>query len=95
MGKIYEAQTDLTLRLETGKNLAGISNVKIGYRNPNNEVGEFNAVVLDANKGIISHALTAPLAKVGEWKLWAKIVDTQGLVSIGEPTVINVTRTGN
>ena len=95
MGKIYDAQTDLTLKLETGKNLAGISNVKIAYRDPQNTTGEFNAVVLDETKGIISHALTAPLGKAGEWKLWAKIIDDQGLVSIGEPTTIEVNKTGN
>ena len=94
MGKIYDVQTDLTLKLETGKNLTGISNVKICYRNPINEVGEFPAVVVDETKGIISHALTAPLVKSGEWKLWAKIVDGQGLISIGEPTTMNVNKTG-
>ena len=94
MGKIYDAQTDLTLKLETGKNLTGISNVKICYRNPINEVGEFAAVVTDETKGIIAHALTAPLAKSGEWKIWAKIVDEQGLVSIGEPAIMNVNKTG-
>ena len=95
MGKIYEGQTDLTLKLETGKNLAGISNVKIGYRDPQNTTGEFTAVVLDVNKGIIAHALTAPLVKTGEWKLWAIIVDAQGLISIGEPTILIVNKTGN
>ena len=94
MGKIYDAQTDLTLKLETGKNLTGISNVKICYRNPINEVGEFTAVVVDETKGIIAHALTAPLTKSGEWKLWAKIIDEQGLVSIGEPAIMNVNKTG-
>ena len=94
MGKIYDAQTDLTLKLETGKNLTGISNVKICYRNPINEVGEFAAVVVDETKGIIAHALTAPLAKSGEWKIWAKIVDEQGLTSIGEPTTMNVNKIG-
>ena len=94
MGKIYDAQTDLTLKLETGKNLTGISNVKICYRNPINEVGEFPAVVTDETKGIITHALTAPLAQSGEWKLWAKIIDEQGLVSIGEPAIMNVNKTG-
>ena len=94
MGKIYDVQTDLTLKLETGKDLTGISDVKICYRNPNNEVGEFTAVVVDYAKGIISYALTAPLAKSGEWKLWAKIVDAQGLTSIGEPTTMNVNKIG-
>jgi hypothetical protein len=93
MGDIYDDQTDLTIRLETEKPLAGITDVKIAYRNPQNEKGEFSAVVVDAVKGIISHAITAPL-KAGEWILWAKVTNTQGLVSIGKPTVINVIKTG-
>ena len=68
--------------------------MKICYRNPINEVGEFPAVVTDETKGIIAHALTAPLAKSGEWKIWAKIVDEQGLTSIGEPTTMNVNKIG-
>lgn len=50
MGDIYDDQTDLTIRLETQKPLEGITNVKVAYRDPQNETGEFSAVVSDAVK---------------------------------------------
>lgn len=93
MGDIYDNQTDLTIRLETQKPLSGITDVKIAYSDPDNETGEFVAIVTDAAKGIISYAIQEPL-KAGEWVFWAKVINTQGLVSIGKPTVISVIKTG-
>lgn len=97
MGKIYVGQTDLTIKLNTKKNLTGITNVKILYKNPKLVSGEFNAVVEDALNGIIRYAVTSvnDINIAGKWTFWAKIVDAQGLISIGEPSMIEVNNEGN
>lgn len=96
MGKIYVGQTDLTIKLETKKNLTGITNVKILYKNPNGLEGEFTATVVDAAKGIIQYAVTSvnDIGIVGRWFFWAKIVNLQGLISIGEPSTVVVYEEG-
>jgi hypothetical protein len=96
MGKVYVGQTDLTIKLETGKNLAGITDVKITFRNPAGVLGSFPCVVVDSAKGIIQYAVTSinDLSVAGKWTFWAKITDTQGLVSIGEPYFYYVTKEG-
>lgn len=96
MGKIYAGQSDLTIKLETGKNLTGITNVKIVYKTPNNTVGEFNAAVIDTTKGIIQYAVASinDINIVGTWAFWAKITDAGGLISYGEPSTYAVNRIG-
>lgn len=92
MGKIYVGQSDLTIRLETGKNLVGISNVSIIAKNPMGVSKTFSATVMDAEKGTIQYAVTSEndINAVGNWNFWAKVINAQGLVSIGEPTLIRI-----
>ena len=97
MGKIYSGQTDLTIQLTTGKNLTGITNVSILYINPKLEKGSFNAVVVEPIKGIVQYAATSEndFKEIGEWILYAKIIDSNGLISIGEPSTIRIYKQGS
>jgi hypothetical protein len=96
MGKIYVGQTDLTIKLETGKNLTGITSAEIKYRNPAGVLGYFTAVVSDPVKGIIDYSVTSAgdINIAGDWTFWAKITDNQGLISIGEPFTYRVNKQG-
>lgn len=96
MGKIYAGQSDLTIKLETGKNLTGISDVSIITKNPSGVLGVFTATVIDAAKGTIQYAVTSvnDINAIGNWTFWAKITNLQGLVSIGEPTSIKIYKPG-
>ncbi|MFV5697745.1 hypothetical protein ACM55H_05195 [Flavobacterium sp. ZT3R17] len=96
MGKIYAGQSDLTIKLETGKNLTGISNVSIITKNPLGVLGAFPATVMDATKGTIQYAVTSinDINAVGNYIFWAKVVDAQGLISIGEPTTLRIYKEG-
>jgi len=85
MGKIFISQTDLTIRLKTFKNIANAQSVKIKYRKPNGIVGEWTATIADATNGIIEfNAFDGQIDTLGTWNIWAKIVDENGLISIGE-----------
>lgn len=96
MGKIYVGQTDLTIKLTTGKNLTGITNVKVIFRNPNGVEGEFAATVVEAVTGVIQYVVTSAndLNVTGDWLFWAKVVNAQGLVSIGESVTYRINTIG-
>lgn len=86
MSKIYTTQTDLTITLNTGKNITGATSVKIAYKNPKGILGEWTATIEDATAGIITYNIIEPLAIEKTWTIWAKITDSSGLISIGEPS---------
>ena len=96
MGKIYAGQTDLRIELETKKDLTGATSLKILYKNPEGLEGEFAATIVDASKGIIRYAVTSvdDINVVGRWFFWAKTIDAQGLVSIGEVATIMMEKEG-
>jgi len=88
MGKIYVGQTDLTIKITTGKDLTTAVSAKLMYINPSKVTGNFTATIVDAPKGIIEYSVTSPtnFNVKGRWILWAEVTDDQGLVSIGEPS---------
>lgn len=90
---IYVNQTDLTIRLSTGKNLTGAT-AKIRYKNPKGTIGEWTAEIENIVDGVIKYNIIAPLVFNGSWALWAKITDTNGLISIGTPTIMTVKNEG-
>lgn len=94
MSKIYATQTDLTIRLTTGKDITGATSVKILYKNAKGVSGEWTASIENAPAGIIKYDIISPLLEAGKWILWAKVVDTQGLISVGEPSEMIVKNEG-
>lgn len=85
MGKIFIEQTDLTIQLKTFKNIANAQSVKIKYRKPNGVIGEWTANIVDETTGVIDfNAFAGQIDIAGNWTIWAKIVDENGLISIGE-----------
>ena len=95
MGKIYRNQTNLTFFLETNSQLlADALAIKIKYQNPKGIIGEWTAEIDNLEKGIIKHSILEILDHQGIWILWAKITDANGLISIGEPSKIEVHKEG-
>lgn len=94
MGKIYDNQTDLTLIVKTGKDLTGITDIKIKTINPKGVNGTFIAEVEDEVSGVIKYIISEALV-AGKWTCWAEIVDEYGLLSIGEPFIMRVNKPGN
>lgn len=94
MAKIYVGQTDLTIQLVTGKNIHNAQSVRIKYKNPLGVLGEFVASVANSGTGIIEYNVLSvnDINVSGNWTLWAKVVDAQGLISFGEPAVMNVSK---
>lgn len=85
-GKVYVGQTDLTIQLETEKDLSGTTSAKVRYKGPGIQLGDLTATVLNPSKGIIQHVVnTNVFNEAGIWILWAVTTNAGGLVSIGEP----------
>ena len=92
MSKIYANQTDLTLKLDTKKDITGALSVKMCYTDPLGVSGEWIAEIEDST--IVKYNLVAPLGIVGKWINWAKVVDAQGKISVGEPSNFDVSKEG-
>lgn len=92
MSKIFEEQTDLTIKLETGKDLTGYT-AKIIYKRPDGTIGEWNANIEASANGIISYSIVEKLGMAGTWTIWAK-VNKGALISIGDPVKLSVYKVG-
>ena len=96
MGKVYVNQTFLTVVLDTKQLIENAQQTLIRYRKPSGAVGQFNATVEDAQKGIISHKFTTgQLNESGQWVFWAYIVFSNGDFAAGEPAFLVVYEEGN
>jgi hypothetical protein len=95
MSKIYANQTDLTIKLDTKKDLSNTHVAKIAYKNPKGILGEWNATIDSPINGIISYSIVSELKYIGQWVIWAKTIDSQGLISIGESSALYVYEQGN
>jgi len=88
-------QTDLTIELNTEKNITGSLSQKIKYKKPNGLISEWTADVVNASSGIIKYnVIEGDLDVAGKWTVWAKIIDSEGLISIGEPSDFTVYKEG-
>lgn len=86
MSKIYAGQTDLTIQLTVNKDITGAQSTIIKYKKPTGVCGQWTAEVVDATTGIIKFkASEGEIDISGTWFAWANIVDSNGLLSIGEP----------
>jgi hypothetical protein len=94
MSRIYGTQTDLTISLATSKDLTGATSLKIVFRTPQGNSGEWNATIQDATSGIIKYDIVSPLTEVGVWRIWAKVINSSGKLMIGEPTHFTVYNEG-
>jgi len=96
MAKIYLGQTDLTIYLNTGKDITGATSVKVMYKKPDETEGEFIGTIDNATQGIIKYVVTNAndLDQLGRWFFWAKIVNAQGKISIGNPDTILMEQEG-
>ena len=95
MGKVYEFQTALTIRLTTGVNITGAT-AKMGYTKPSGVTGKWDAEIVDAVNGIIKYDmnLAEPKIETGLWLVWADITFATGLWAPGEPFEIYVYEVG-
>ena len=86
MGIIHIQQTDLTITLLTSKQLELTDSCFVCVKSPSGIIKELTAFIVDQEKGVISYNLIDDTVfdEVGNWSIWAKIINSQGLISIGD-----------
>jgi hypothetical protein len=98
MGKLYKGQTDLTIKVEVGVDLTGFTSAKLIFQNPRNieKIAE-STTVQDAPNGILEFIANDAnfFNESGRWLCWARCVNAQGLISIGEPSAFFIYEEGN
>jgi len=90
MGRIYNGQTKLRIRLDTSQNISG-ADAYIKYKKPSGKTGTWTATVDDAASGTIYYAVGAgDIDEAGQWKFWAYITFGGGLSAPGKVAVVQV-----
>jgi hypothetical protein len=89
MGKTFKNQTKLSITLQTDESFVGVTvaSARIHYKKPDGTLGFFPATVVDAATGTLRYAIASStdIDQSNTWVFWARVVDDQGLVYIGEP----------
>ena len=95
MGKIYQGQASLTMKVYTGCVLSGAEETLIKYRKPDGLEGSFPAGVLDETEGILGYDVQAgDLDLVGWWRLWAWVGFPGGKSAPGDVVKVFVHKEG-
>jgi len=86
MGKIYETQSSLRIKLTYTADVADdISSVKIKYKKPDGTEGYWNATHVPASKYIYyDFPAGTTLTDIGDWNFWIYATMTDTRIMIGE-----------
>lgn len=91
MNNIYDSQF-FRLKIKTGIDLSGATNLKIKYINPNKESGEWPAVI-DENDNMVLYSDIPALYIIGKWRVYANATFPIGNIS-GDPAYFIVVKEG-
>lgn len=95
MGRIYQGQSSLTLKVHTGCALNSAEETLIKYRKPDGSEGAFGAALLDESAGILSYDVgSEDLDQAGWWRFWAWVMFPGGRCAPGRTVRIFVHREG-
>lgn len=97
MGVLYIEQTDLTITLLTSKVLEPTYQCFMCTKSPSGVINEYVASITNTATGEITYHVTNTdvFNESGNWSIWAKIIDVQGLISIGEARKYTFRSQGN
>ena len=95
MGRIYQGQSSLSLRVMTGCVLHGAQDCLIKFRKPDGTEGSFTAELLDEMEGLLSYDVQdGDLDQPGWWRFWAWVIFTDGRSAPGKSVRIYIHREG-
>ena len=84
----------LTIEINTGIDCTDATEVKIKYRKPNGEIGEWSAEKSQTDPMLIKHKIVAgELNAVGTWTIWSSVTFSDGTAP-GEPAKMQVCNEG-
>ena len=86
MGKVYNGQDALKIRLTCSQDITGATVKKIKYKKPDGTEGSWDATVEDEANGIIYYNIqNGDINETGNWTFWAFITFSDGRSAPGEP----------
>lgn len=96
MGKIYVGQTALRIQLTANIDISSAT-TNIKYQKPDGTVGQWDASILDKDRGSIFYDVvdSTILDQEGEWIVWAYVTFSNGKVAPGEPVILNIYSEGD
>ena len=86
MSQLYSQSSLLTIELETGYNLAGVTNTKILFRRPDMTVGDWPATV--SGTKLVHEVLNGEINMPGNWSFQAYF-EVGGKTAIGKEVITN------
>ena len=82
MSQVFNGQSMLQLKLDTGISLVGATTMKILYTDPNSVDGEWTVVSTDGTK-LVYNVLETDITVAGTWQMQA-YVEIGGLIGYGD-----------
>lgn len=89
MTQLFNGDSMLQLKLDTGISLAGATSMKILWKDPNGLSGEWIVSSIDGTK-LVYNVLTTDITVPGKWSMQA-YVELGGLIGYGQIATQNFT----
>lgn len=96
MSRIYQGQSKVTIKLNTGSSLEGVSEAIIMYRKPDKTVDEWTGEITDEVNGIVEHEVLteSELDQTGSWTLWLSLTFNDGRSLVSDAARMRVYKVG-
>lgn len=96
MGRVHVNQSALKITRILGTDITGATSVKLKYKKPSLEAGEWTAVIDDAATGTISYTIpdTTTIDQYGNWIIWGWVTFSTGKIAQGEASRMVVYKEG-
>ena len=92
---IFRNQTSLRVKLTTNVDITGATALKIKYRKPSGDTGEWTATSEDNSTGIIYYDIQAgDINESGNWVMWAYVTFSDSRSAPGEIVKVKVYEEG-
>lgn len=88
MGKVYNGQSKLKIRLDSKVDVSGATTKRIKYSKPGGTTGYFNASVEADNQTIYYAFQDGDIDESGVWTFWPYVVFSDGRDAPGESVEI-------
>jgi len=98
MGKLYKGQTDLTIEVKVDTDLTGFTYAKLVFKSPSGiEKIATSTTIKNTTLGILEFIANDAsfFNETGQWRCWARCINEQGLISIGETDFFIICKEGN
>lgn len=96
MSRIYQGQSKVTIKLNAGSSLEGVSEAIIMYRKPDKTVDEWIGEITDEDNGIVEHEVLteSELDQTGSWTLWLSLTFNDGRSLVSDAARMRIYKVG-